>query len=566
MKKSVMSKILSIVLVLFIAGLNMLVACGNEATVPVEATEVPTATSEDLDLFIDAASVVHRDGSKAEGYSLDADGNVINSDQKPVIVKEKTSPFTCISEVKYDESATKGKLLTYTIENEKPAVAPVKLEIELTFNPTDAVNTGVELESNDPGALYVPYDANAELLKDMEKPTANALAAVTLAETQNPVKLTVIGCFEGKYTLTVRNAKDEEISKITFTFEAEKPVDEKKTEADEEKKNPESTDLSNRNAGPHEHTYYDTVVDPTYRTRGYTLHICSICGYTFRDNYTNQLVCTHDYETHVVEPTYTEGGYTEYVCKYCGDSKRGNPTPVKACSHDWDSGVTKEQPTCVKEGTRSYKCTICGQYKTETIPRTAHSMTSEVILPTYDSEGYTRHYCSVCGYETAHTDITPRLVHEHNYISAMTEPTCTGAGYTTYTCTSCGNSYTDNSVPALGHNYTEQVVPPTCEQGGYTVHTCSRCGASYTDNETAALGHAWEEHTSSQVVGQEQHQICKDCGADLTAMGLSNDGAWAHVEAHLLNDENALGGYYSAMVDIYDTVTTYTCRRCGATK
>ena len=159
---------------------------------------------------------------------------------------------------------------------------------------------------------------------------------------------------------------------------------------------------------------------------------------------------------------------------------------------------------------------------------------------------------------------SPSPAHSHNYTSSVTQPTCTASGYTTYTCTSCGNSYTDNSVPALGHNYTEQVVPPTCEQGGYTVHTCSRCGASYTDNETAALGHAWEEHTSSQVVGYETHNICKDCGADLH--GLSQDDVWNHVFAHLDADENALGGYYSSTVEIYDTVTSYTCSRCGETQ
>ena len=159
---------------------------------------------------------------------------------------------------------------------------------------------------------------------------------------------------------------------------------------------------------------------------------------------------------------------------------------------------------------------------------------------------------------------SPSPAHSHNYTSSVTQPTCTASGYTTYTCTSCGNSYTDNSVPALGHNYTEQVVPPTCEQGGYTVHTCSRCGASYRDNETAALGHDWEEHTSKQVIGQAAHEMCADCGMDLTANGITGSAIADHVEAHLLSDDNSTGRTYTAYVDIYDTVTTYTCRRCGA--
>ena len=558
MKKSALSKILSILLVVFIAGLNMLVACGD-ATVLTEKTELPTTTSNELNLYIDGTAIVSRDGNKAEGYSLDADGNIINSEEKIVIARENAAPYTCISEITYDEAVAKGTLQTYTLENEKPEAIPAKFEIELTFGPENAVNSGVEIESNDPGALYIPYDANSELLKDMEQPTGNALPAIRLANPANPVKLTVVGCFEGEYTLTVRNAKDEEIGKIVFTFETEKSEE---NENDDE--NPDFTEQSLKNAGPHEHDYYDTVVEPTYRIRGYTLRVCTICGYTCRDNYTDQLVCKHDYEAKVIEPTYTEGGYTLYTCKNCGDTKRENPTPAKTCTHIWDSGVIKEQPTCVKEGVKSFMCTICGKYKTETIPRTAHSMTNQVVQPTYESEGYTRHYCSVCGYETARTDITAKLAHEHSYTSSVTTPTCTKAGYTTYTCTSCGNSYTDNNVPALGHSYTDQVVTATCDQGGYTLHTCTRCGASYKDNETAALGHDWEEHTSSQVVRHEVHNICKDCGADFHGWSQSDVGA--HVEQHLLSDDNALGGYYSSLVDVYDTVTSYTCSRCGATK
>lgn len=38
-----------------------------------------------------------------------------------------------------------------------------------------------------------------------------------------------------------------------------------------------------------DHNYSEQVVAPTYTARGYTLHTCSICGETFRDNYTDQL-------------------------------------------------------------------------------------------------------------------------------------------------------------------------------------------------------------------------------------------------------------------------------------
>ena len=37
------------------------------------------------------------------------------------------------------------------------------------------------------------------------------------------------------------------------------------------------------------HKYVNTVVKPTYKAQGYTLHKCSVCGYSYKDNYTPAL-------------------------------------------------------------------------------------------------------------------------------------------------------------------------------------------------------------------------------------------------------------------------------------
>lgn len=41
------------------------------------------------------------------------------------------------------------------------------------------------------------------------------------------------------------------------------------------------------------HKYTTTVVDPTTSSMGYTLHKCSVCGYSYKDNYTDQLKPTN---------------------------------------------------------------------------------------------------------------------------------------------------------------------------------------------------------------------------------------------------------------------------------
>lgn len=40
-------------------------------------------------------------------------------------------------------------------------------------------------------------------------------------------------------------------------------------------------------------------------------------------------VCTHEYDEHIIEATCTEMGYTEYVCSLCGESYKDNYTEAK---------------------------------------------------------------------------------------------------------------------------------------------------------------------------------------------------------------------------------------------
>ena len=45
-----------------------------------------------------------------------------------------------------------------------------------------------------------------------------------------------------------------------------------------------------RELDPSGHKYIDTVVDATYDAKGYTLHKCSVCGYSYKSDYTDVLV------------------------------------------------------------------------------------------------------------------------------------------------------------------------------------------------------------------------------------------------------------------------------------
>ncbi len=99
-----------------------------------------------------------------------------------------------------------------------------------------------------------------------------------------------------------------------------------------------------------EHDYKVEVIQPTYDAKGYTLHTCKVCGYSYKDNETSELEhnfaegwehsethhwhkCLddgfpdvkgsyeeHDFEEKVYAPDYYKGGYTAHTCKVCGYS------------------------------------------------------------------------------------------------------------------------------------------------------------------------------------------------------------------------------------------------------
>lgn len=117
--------------------------------------------------------------------------------------------------------------------------------------------------------------------------------------------------------------------------------------------------------------------------------------------------------------------------------------------------------------------------------------------------------------------------------------------------------------PAHSHSYTETTVPASCESGGYTLHTCS-CGERYRDGETPPLGHDWTATTERTVIGSEEHQICAECGLDLTANGITGDGISSHAKEHVMTGGG--GRTYSTVVETYGETTKYICSRCGATQ
>lgn len=78
------------------------------------------------------------------------------------------------------------------------------------------------------------------------------------------------------------------------------------------------------------------------------------------------------------EATCTEAGYSgDEVCTVCGETVKTGST-VSAKGHSWDSGAVTKEATTEEEGTKTYTCTVCGETKTETIPKLEEIKTLKV--------------------------------------------------------------------------------------------------------------------------------------------------------------------------------------------
>ena len=157
----------------------------------------------------------------------------------------------------------------------------------------------------------------------------------------------------------------------------------------------------------------------------------------------------------------------------------------ETCQHVWDNGKVTKEPTETETGIKTYTCTLCGETKTETIPK---------------------------------------LTHEHSYKAVVTAPTCTEKGYTTHTC-ACGDSYVDTYVDALGHAWDNGKVtkPATETEDGVKTFTCTRCGETKTETIPATgvmdvtkmftdVSHSWADDGIQYCV---THQLMSGIGNNL---------------------------------------------------
>ena len=77
--------------------------------------------------------------------------------------------------------------------------------------------------------------------------------------------------------------------------------------------------------------------------------------------------------------------------------------------HDWSEWTVETEPTCVDEGKKTRVCNTCTKSEEAVIsPTGKHTYSKQVVLPTYDEQGYTIYTCEVCNYSYK-DDFTDKL-------------------------------------------------------------------------------------------------------------------------------------------------------------
>lgn len=583
MKKNIFMKIAGLALIVILA-LGCLTGCGQK---------LPETTSQEAGLYVYGSDVLDALGEVAQGYTIDEDGNILNSDGDVVVAAASVAVFTVLGELSVpDAGQLKQTMEAELLENEQLATSPVKFTVTIHADAQDIVNSTIVVETDDT-ALYFPYEDNKELLADaFTQAPDEPITAITLKPAGNEdIDLVLEGAFEGEYNLTVKNVLGSDIAKFPISVVAK--VVEKDEDAEDEEDHVHDYEekvvaATTKSQGytiytckicglsyrdnftdklPCNHVYKDKVVAPTYTSTGYTLHTCTLCGYSYKDNETAKLVCSHSNVTKTkVDPTCTEGGYTLSKCNICHEEWKDSETA--ALGHNYDGGKVSVEATCGTTGTRIYTCRRCGETRSETIAATGKhgsTHTQVSVAATCTKEGIMLNVCDVCGKSISSTSI-PATGHSStlNWVT-VTEATCGSNGLKNGCCTTCGAVIQTESIPATGnHSYVTNTVEPSCTTGGYTEDVCSVCGSRHESNITSALGHDWEERTEQKQVGSEVHTFCGECGMDLTANGISGAAVEAHAKAHVMAGGG--GRTCEASVPIYQTVTFNVCRRCGATE
>ncbi len=162
--------------------------------------------------------------------------------------------------------------------------------------------------------------------------------------------------------------------------------------------------------------------------------------------------------------------------------------PTFTCNHK-DSKVETNPATCIKEGSETTTCNVCGKTETKVLEIIDHDYTVKAseTPATCTAGGKIVWKCATC--DKTKEEPLEALGHNWDNGTITKAPTCTEKGIKTIACTRCDETKTED-VDALGHNWDNGTITkaPTCTEKGVKTIACTRCSETKTE-DIAAAGH-----------------------------------------------------------------------------
>lgn len=250
------------------------------------------------------------------------------------------------------------------------------------------------------------------------------------------------------------------------------------------------------------------------------------------------------------EPTCEKEGIKTYTCKNCQTTKTES---IKALDHDYSKEWTIDQEaTCQQEGSKSHHCTRCDSKKDVTvIPKTSHTYSNDWTIDkaaTCTNEGSKSHHCTRCDSKIDVT-VIPKTGHNWDPGVITTKATCTKDGVKTYTCRDCKTTKTE-VIKALGHDYSSSWTvdkAATCANEGSKSHHCTRCDSKSNVTVIPKTGHNWDAGVVTTKATCTKDGVktytCKDCQITKTevikALGHDYSSSWTVDKAATCTNEGS---------------------------
>lgn len=309
------------------------------------------------------------------------------------------------------------------------------------------------------------------------------------------------------------------------------------------------------------------------------------------NGYSGDLVCE------ICKETINKGSVTDKASHTPGDPKKenikGNPcieetsydlvTRCQSCNeiistenkteakvgHIWDSGKITLEPTCTKEGVKTYTCDVCKETKNEpvSIDPSAHSKNTETKNAkeaTCKEKGYTGDvYCKDCSKLITQGKEIPVDPDAHGNFEIIDskEPTCTETGYLEKICDTCGIKKNE-TLKAKGHewnsSYTTDKAATCTNEGSESIH-CKTCDSIKPNSSRTikTLNHNYGEWKTVKAATCTEkgtkERYCRSCGAKDSASIEAKGHSWRLTDTVSPTTE-------------YPGSRVYTCNNCYTTR